>query len=64
MKPHEQRVIDEKVELDVKISKLEAFMGSDASSALSLSEEDDLEEQLMYMKDYSVGLGRRISKFR
>ena len=63
MKPHQQRVVDEKTSLDEKISKLISFMESDASSVLSLSEEDDLEEQLGYMEKYSEVLGRRISKF-
>lgn len=63
MKPHQQRVVDEKTSLDEKISKLISFMESDASSVLSLSEEDDLEEQLEYMEKYSEVLERRISKF-
>ena len=63
MKPHQQRVVDEKQSLDEKISKLISFMESDASSVLSLSEEDDLEEQLEYMEKYSEVLARRISKF-
>lgn len=63
MKPHQQRVVDEKQSLDEKISKLISFMESDASSVLSLSEEDDLEEQLEYMEKYSEVLTRRISKF-
>lgn len=63
MKPHQQRVVDEKQSLDEKISKLISFMESDASSVLSLSEEDDLEEQLEYMQKYSEVLGHRISKF-
>lgn len=63
MKPHQQRVVDEKSALDEKISKLVAFMNSDASEVLSLTEEDDLEEQLEYMQKYSEVLGHRISKF-
>ena len=63
MKPHQQRVVDEKTSLDEKISKLISFMESDASSVLSLSEEDDLDEQLEYMDKYSEVLERRISKF-
>lgn len=63
MKPHQQRVVDEKSALDEKISKLVAFMDSDASEVLSLNEEDDLEEQLEYMQKYSEVLGHRISKF-
>ena len=63
MKPHQQRVVDEKSALDEKISKLVAFMDSDASEVLSLTEEDDLEEQLEYMQKYSEVLGHRISKF-
>ena len=63
MKPHQQRVVDEKVALDDKIFKLEAFMESDASNVLSLTEEDDLEEQLRHMEKYSKVLERRISRF-
>lgn len=63
MKPHQQRVVDEKSSLDEKIGKLVAFMDSDASQVLSLTEEDDLEEQLEYMQKYSEVLGRRISRF-
>ena len=63
MKPHQQRVVDEKSSLDEKIGKLVAFMDSDASQVLSLTEEDDLEEQLRYMQKYSEVLERRISRF-
>lgn len=63
MKPHQQRVVDEKSSLDEKIEKLVAFMDSDASQVLSLTEEDDLEEQLRYMQKYSEVLERRISRF-
>lgn len=63
MKPHQQRVVDEKVSLDDKILKLKAFMDSDASNVLSLTEEDDLEEQLRHMEKYSKVLERRISRF-
>jgi hypothetical protein len=62
--PHEQRVIDEKSELDEKASDLECFIMEDAGyMPLSDQEKDLLSTQLRLMKEYSVVLGKRIVLF-
>ena len=38
MKPHEQRVIDEKAELDARLANLIPFLSSDTCHALSFDE--------------------------
>lgn len=63
MKPHEQRVVDEKQALDEKIEKLTAFTKTDLCMALPFHERTLLHKQLQIMKDYSIVLDQRISLF-
>jgi len=66
MQPHEERVVNEKKELDEKIAKLKAFCfspGSPTFSALSPEDRDLLEDQFTAMKKYSDILSRRIDRF-
>ena len=64
MKPHQQRVVDEKTELDDKLSKLEDFV---CRNPLYLSLDGEEQERLMRQKflmgEYSVVLGERIAAF-
>ncbi len=67
MKPHEERVITEKRELDEKLTKLKAFCfgpGSPIFKALPPIDRDLLEDQYSSMKDYSEVLGKRIKRFQ
>ena len=61
IQPHQQRVIDEKEDLDVKIEKLSAFTRSQAFENVPMAERHLLREQLMHMERYSATLGARIA---
>jgi len=64
MKVYQQRVVEEKKELDEKISKLIVFIDH-SSSYLTMDDQDKelLGKQLDAMRDYSKILGDRISRF-
>ena len=64
MQPHQQRVVDEKTELDGKLEKLNAFIdGSDIFAGLPEDERTRLRKQAGFMKGYSDILGERIAAF-
>ena len=62
--PHQQRVVDEKNELEDKFSKLGAFV-LDNPIYMSLEDDDkqDLTEQYDVMEKYLIILEKRIAKF-
>ena len=62
--PHQQRVVDEKRELDEKIEKLRAFITkSDVFQSLRSAEARLLVQQYGHMQSYSDVLTDRISLF-
>lgn len=64
MKPHEQRVVAEKVDLDTKIRNLEIFIASyELFSKVPEAEQGRLRIQLTIMRCYSGILGDRIAAF-
>lgn len=64
MKPHQQRVVDEKKELDDKIDKLVKFIyGGNVFSDLPEEEQARLMRQHLAMVEYSTILGERIDAF-
>lgn len=64
MKPHEQRVIDEKAELDERCNKLHQFVVFEgAFRSLNACERLLLREQLEAMREYQAILGARIALF-
>ena len=64
MLPHQQRVIDEKNELDIKAKALGDFIGLNPTFAtLSNDEKDRLKRQSEIMNEYSKVLGERIAAF-
>lgn len=63
MKPYQQRLVTEKTELDERMSKLGAFVGSDLFLALSADECADLRRQIGVMQEYSDILARRIARW-
>lgn len=63
MQPHQQRVVDEKSELDSKLQKLESFLGGPIFQSLSNEERVLLVEQSEAMKVYLDILARRIALF-
>ena len=64
MEDWQQRVVEEKAALDMKIQRLEEFMDSEIYlTQLSEDECSDLFEQLQVMECYSQVLARRIDRF-
>lgn len=63
MKPHQERVVTEKSELDEKRYKLTAFTFSDTFAALPKEEQERLNRQHSIMEQYSNVLGERIAAF-
>lgn len=61
--PHQERVIQEKKDLDEKIVKLSAFIVSDKSASLDHTEFNLMWHQRTAMLEYSDILGRRIELF-
>jgi CHASE3 domain sensor protein len=61
MKPYQQRVVDEKKELDQKIEKLTSFLKEPQTKCLI--ELERLQRQLVIMHQYSEVLGERIEHF-
>ena len=63
MPPHQQRVLDEKKELDEKSSKLNTFFNTAIFGRLSGEEQDRLHRQYELMVQYSAMLDERIAAF-
>lgn len=64
MQPHQQRVIDEKTELDKKAVALSNFIGlSPLFGGLDEAEQERLKVQNDIMWQYSEVLGARIAAF-
>ncbi len=63
LQPHQQRVVDEKAELDEKMDKLTAFMDTPIFSHLPVPEQERLAQQLMHMGNYTATLHERIAAF-
>ena len=63
MLPYQQRVVDEKTELDEKREKLFAFLNIELFCSLDQSEKDLLLSQYEAMGIYSDILRQRISAF-
>ena len=62
MEPYQQRVINEKAELDARIQKLNAFL-STARSDVSIKDIELLLAQVFPMNAYSQILGIRMRRF-
>lgn len=63
MQLHQERVVQEKKELDEKIGKLLAFVGGTIFASLDDAERSRLSVQLQHMNGYSEILGQRIAAF-
>lgn len=63
--PHQQRVVDEKLELDEKYNKLRDFIGRDdfVSIVADEKERERLYRQSSIMAEYSKVLGERVASF-
>lgn len=63
LKPHQQRVVTEKAELDEKLKKLTDFFGTEIFADLDDAEMDRLQRQAGAMESYSCILGERVAAF-
>lgn len=63
MKPHQERVVKERIELDQKIKNLSEFITGDFFSQLDAAEQGRLHRQLSIMTAYSNILGERVDAF-
>ena len=63
MKPHQERVVVEKAELDAKCDKLRTFITGDVFKTLDDDEQNRLTRQLEVMTEYSQILEDRIENF-
>lgn len=63
MEPHQKRVLEEKEELDGRITKLSDFSNGSIFSSLPADEQERLKKQFSIMRDYSSILGDRINAF-
>lgn len=57
---HQQRVIDERAELEDKIEKLGGFIISVAFEGVPRAEQGRLRSQLVHMRDYAADLVARV----
>ena len=63
LKPHEERVVQEKADLDEKLVKLRDFMRKDTFATLPSEDQWLLRMQHDAMDQYSRVLGLRIARF-
>ena len=63
MQPHQQRVVDEKTELDSKMDKLTTFIDTPLFASLPEAEQERLVRQLHHMGNYTAVLHERIEAF-
>lgn len=63
MAPHEQRLCDEKGQLDERLQKLVAFLGGSAFQAIPTDEQLRLQRQRKIMELYQDVLCERIAAF-
>lgn len=64
LEPYQQRVVQEKAELDAKLEALFKFFGSSSFKELPVEECERLSRQWVYMSKYSRVLEERIGAFR
>ena len=63
MEAHQERVVEEKTELDTKLGKLRNFLQAETFDQLDKAEQDRLRRQSLIMGEYSDVLQERISAF-
>lgn len=61
--PHQQRVVDEKAQLDERLANLLAFFQSQVFATLSEAEQSRLRNQARFMDGYAAVLAERIAAF-
>lgn len=63
MEPYQQRIVEEKTELDAKMDKLTAFIDTPSFTGLPVMQQELLVEQLHHMGNYTAVLEKRIRLF-
>lgn len=63
LQPFQQRVVEEKTELDAKLAKLTTFFDTPVFLQLDIAEQHRLTYQKTAMTEYSRILGQRIAAF-
>lgn len=63
MQAYQERVVEEKRELDEKLAKLDTFANTEQYAALSVKEQTQMTRQLCIMHNYSKVLGDRMEAF-
>lgn len=63
MAPHQQRVVEERIELQKKIEALDTFVHGSFIRSLDIEEQQRLEKQLGIMKQLEEVLSERIAFF-
>lgn len=63
LKPHQQRVVDERQELELKLGKLRDFLKTEMCLSLPFDERALLARQERVMAEYSEVLAERINSF-
>ena len=63
MAPHQQRVVEEKEQLDGRLEKLGAFFLTELFASLPELEQARMRNQYYYMQKYSEILAQRIAAF-
>ena len=63
LRPYQQSVVDEKHDLDEKITQIKYFVGSFIFADVDSDEKDRLQRQLTHMMQYSAVLAERIAAF-
>lgn len=63
LQPHQQRVVNEKQELDKNLDKLTAFINSNNFTTVDQDERRRLVKQESIMREYSDVLAERIEAF-
>lgn len=63
MDPWQQRVVEEKRDLDARLGRLQEFLGSASYLALQLEDQDLLQDQRLCMRAFSDVLSKRIVRF-
>jgi hypothetical protein len=61
--PHQQRVIDEHQELQVRVEALELFLPTELFASIEQDEQGRIKAQLSCMRGYLYILGLRIDAF-
>lgn len=63
LQPHQQRVIEEKEQLEERLAKLHGFIDGDLYSTLDEAERSRLRQQRYYMSGYLQALRERVDAF-